>query len=45
MRRPFIKIYETELEDHPSRLLDDELDNDEVDLNEWAFWQGFYEDT
>lgn len=44
MRRPFIKIRE-ELEDHPSEWLDNDLDDDGVDLNEWAFWQGFYEDA
>lgn len=44
MRRPFIKIRE-ELEGHPSEWLDNDLDDDGVDLNEWAFWQGFYEDT
>lgn len=28
----------------PSRWLDEDLENDEVDLEEWAFWQGYYEE-
>ena len=25
-----------------SKGLDEDLDNDGVDLEEWAFWQGYY---
>ncbi len=44
MRILFKKIVEEEVIP-PSRLLDESLENDEVDLEEWAFWQGYYEDN
>lgn len=27
-----------------TRWIDDDLDSDAVDLDEWAFWQGYNED-
>lgn len=42
MGRKFIKM-NSELES-PSKLFDDDLENDAVDLEEWAFWQGYNEE-
>ena len=32
------------IEERPVSWLDDSLDDDGVDLEEWAFWQGYYEE-
>ena len=34
-----------EQEGHSSRWIDEELDSDGLDLEEWAFMQGYYQDN
>ena len=41
MRR-FVKKFEEQ--DNPANWFDEALDEDGVDLEEWAFWQGYYEE-
>ena len=44
MREAISKILKRD-EEQPVQFFDEDLDNDEVDLKEWAFWQGYYGET
>ncbi len=43
MKRNF-EIKEEIREEAPELWLDEALDEDGVDLEEWAFWQGYYKE-
>ena len=45
MKRPFIKVRYKGEEDYPDEFLDESLEDDGVDLDEWGFWRGYYEDN
>ena len=42
MRIVLRRVAEFQEDRLPSKWLDEDLDNDGVDLEEWAFWQGYY---
>ncbi len=47
MKGFFIKRIKQEIEQdmHQTNWLDEELESNGVDLEEWAFWQGYYQDA
>ena len=45
MRKQVIKAPIEDLDERPSQWVDDSLDEDALELNEWAFLQGYYEEV
>lgn len=45
MQKLIVKRKFIEESEQPDDWLDGSLEDDGVDLNEWAFWRGFYNDN